>query len=209
MNTASRASAHYVISRDGTIENLVPDEDAAWHVRREAIHQTTPQWNFRSIGIELTDDRMENGWMTDEEYRKLLLLTKVLIQRWGIPIDRKHIKMHSELDAKTDPKGWTDISMEHFIADVKQLFQEDEVIDYSLMEQSTFQAMAKAKGADVRAEWIKKNPGKNIYEDFCKKFFFRDANGGLLYKTATASTWINDMATFYILGGVDGQWTQL
>ncbi len=142
-NTASRASAHYVIGRDGTIATLVPDEDAAWHVRREATHQVNPPWNARSIGIELVDDQMENGWMTDQQYGKLVLLVKVLVQRWGIPLNRDRIKMHKELDAKSDPKGWTDVTINHLIDDVSKLI--NPIIEDEEMTPEQFKAINDAQ----------------------------------------------------------------
>jgi hypothetical protein len=117
-STKSQASAHYIIGRDGQIANMVPEEDAAWHVRRNATGQVFPYWNARSIGIELVDDQMSEGWLTEEQGRKLILLVGQIIRRWDIPLNRDRIKMHYEIDAKSDPHGWTNDTMERFLSDV-------------------------------------------------------------------------------------------
>jgi N-acetylmuramoyl-L-alanine amidase CwlA len=109
-STRSKASAHYVIGRDGTIANLVPEDDAAWHCG------TTALANWRSIGIELVDDGIKDAsWFTEEQHYKLNILLGQIIRRWDIPVDRNHIKMHKEIKAKGDPVGWTNYSMAVFV----------------------------------------------------------------------------------------------
>lgn len=57
----ARASAHYVVTRQGDIYQLVPDYEKAWHAGRGAfdvnkdgtISAAERLWNDRSIGIEL------------------------------------------------------------------------------------------------------------------------------------------------------------
>ena len=44
----ARASAHYVIERDGAVWQCVPLDRAAWHV-------ATTGWNGRSVGIEIAN----------------------------------------------------------------------------------------------------------------------------------------------------------
>jgi hypothetical protein len=117
-NPTSKASAHYVLSRDGIVATLVPEEYAAWHVRYEATGQASPRWNARSIGIELVDDKMEDGWMTQVQYDKLVMLISQIVVRWNIPITRERIKMHKEIDAKSDPKGWTESTINKLLSDI-------------------------------------------------------------------------------------------
>jgi N-acetylmuramoyl-L-alanine amidase len=53
-NTASRASAHYIIGRDGTVVQMVREGDEAWHAG-ESSWNGRADCNRRSIGIELVN----------------------------------------------------------------------------------------------------------------------------------------------------------
>lgn len=53
-NPVSRASAHYLISRDGKIIQMVLDEDTAWHAGKSSFNGRQRVNNF-SIGIELVN----------------------------------------------------------------------------------------------------------------------------------------------------------
>jgi N-acetylmuramoyl-L-alanine amidase-like protein/Big-like domain-containing protein len=82
-------SAHFVVSRDGQIVQLVPVTDVAWHAGNS-------WWNLHSIGIE------HEGWAgrrayTMREYRASAQLVAYLAHRWGIPLDRRHIIGHDEV----------------------------------------------------------------------------------------------------------------
>ena len=96
-NRASQVSSHYVVrSSDGQITQMVEEEDVAWHARN---------WNSRSIGIEHEGFVAEARWFTDAMYRRSAALTRDICQRWGIAMNRTHIKGHVELSGNdhTDP----------------------------------------------------------------------------------------------------------
>lgn len=84
------ASAHFVVSREGQVVQLVPVTDVAWHAGNS-------YWNLHSIGIE------HEGWAgrrdsyTPAEYRASAELVAYLAHRWGIPLDRRHIIGHSQV----------------------------------------------------------------------------------------------------------------
>lgn len=173
-NTASRASAHYVISRKGEVAQIVPEEETAWHVRANATHQVNPQWNFRSIGIELVDDQHEDGWLTDPQYKALIEVMAGIVQRWGVPLDRGHVKMHMELDAKTDPKGWNDWIIDHLLEDVIKYLnpEEDELTaeQFTELKQTIARSSARValqvkfgKGQKIKA--FKKKSGAAVYRN--------------------------------------------
>jgi len=81
-----RVSAHFVIDRDGTVFQLLPVEDTAWHA--SAV-------NSRSVGIE---HAAQPGLLpcTEEQYKASAALVSWLCNLLGIPCDRLHVKGHSE-----------------------------------------------------------------------------------------------------------------
>lgn len=81
-----KVSAHYIVSRDGTITQLVKDEDRAWHIKGE---------NSNTIGIEHEGFAHRNTW-TPAQYRASARLTRYLCDAYGIPPDRQHIRGHAE-----------------------------------------------------------------------------------------------------------------
>ena len=108
-NQASKASAHYVISRAGEIVQLVADENSAWH----SGGLNKPNWplydgvnpNRYTIGIEHEGykDQGGNGDLTEEQYQATLWLHKQLISKHGIPVDRDHIIGHYRIDSVNRP----------------------------------------------------------------------------------------------------------
>ena len=108
-NPASKASAHYVISRSGEIVQLVADENSAWH----AGGINKPNWplydgvnpNRYTIGIEHEGykDQGGNGDLTEEQYQATLWLHRQLVARHGIPVERDHIIGHYRIDSVNRP----------------------------------------------------------------------------------------------------------
>lgn len=87
---ASDASANYVVGRDGSIVQLIPLPDIAWHTGNSL-------YNSESVGIEhvgITDDP---AGFTLAEYRASARLAAWLCRRSLLPVDRKHIIGHSEV----------------------------------------------------------------------------------------------------------------
>jgi N-acetyl-anhydromuramyl-L-alanine amidase AmpD len=86
----SEASSNYVVGRDGSIVQLIPLPDVAWHTGNKL-------YNEESVGIEhvgITDDP---GGFTLAEYRASAKLAAWLCRRSLLPVDRKHIIGHSEV----------------------------------------------------------------------------------------------------------------
>jgi hypothetical protein len=86
----SEASAHYVVSRDGQIVQLVPLHDIAWHSGNRAV-------NAHSIGIEHIGETGDPAGFTAAEYRASAHLVAWLVRRYRIPVDRRHIIGHDEV----------------------------------------------------------------------------------------------------------------
>ncbi|HEY8378129.1 MAG TPA: peptidoglycan recognition family protein [Nannocystis sp.] len=101
-NPQAKVSTHYIMrSIDGEVTQMVLDKDKAWHVGSS---------NAVSLGIEhegYVDD--PNKWYTWETYVSSARLTRWLLIRHGMPIDRDHVVGHVELpnQTHTDPgPGW-------------------------------------------------------------------------------------------------------
>jgi N-acetyl-anhydromuramyl-L-alanine amidase AmpD len=92
----SHASAHYVISRTGSIVQLVHLSDIAWHAGNWKV-------NCHSIGIEHVGDTYDPAGFTDDEYRSSARLVAWLVRRYGIPVDRQHIIGHSQVPDPNHP----------------------------------------------------------------------------------------------------------
>lgn len=100
-NRRANVSAHYIVSHSGRITQMVREQDVAWHAG-------TSNMNGRSIGIENEGYASRNRW-TNAQYQKLAELTRSLCQRYGIPMDRRHIVGHSEVRrGKVDPGRFFD-----------------------------------------------------------------------------------------------------
>jgi N-acetyl-anhydromuramyl-L-alanine amidase AmpD len=84
------ASAHYVVSREGEVVQLVSPRDVAWHAGNKRM-------NERSIGIEHEGFTYEQGSITDRELDASARLVGYLARRWGIPVDRKHVIGHDRV----------------------------------------------------------------------------------------------------------------
>ena len=95
-NPQSHVSAHYAVSRDGDVVQMVARKDIAWHAGNHVV-------NAESIGVEhegMTDD--PSGF-TDAEYRASARLVAWLVRFYDIPVDRQHIIGHSDVPDPSDP----------------------------------------------------------------------------------------------------------
>ena len=95
----SHASAHYVISRDGSIVQLVHLSDIAWHAGNRKV-------NEHSIGIEHVGETYDPAGFTNEQYRSSARLVAWLVRRYGIPVDREHIIGHYQVPDPNNPGAY-------------------------------------------------------------------------------------------------------
>ncbi|WP_241484022.1 N-acetylmuramoyl-L-alanine amidase [Ruegeria sp. ANG-R] len=93
-------SAHYLIGSDGTLWQLVREEDRAWHAGAGEWHGQT-DINSRSLGIEL-DNRGDHPF-SEVQMAKLEQLLKDIMGRWSIA--PKGVIGHSDMapGRKFDP----------------------------------------------------------------------------------------------------------
>ncbi|NLJ71636.1 MAG: N-acetylmuramoyl-L-alanine amidase [Syntrophomonadaceae bacterium] len=122
-NPVAKASAHYLVTRDGKVIQMVNDSDTAWH----AGFVNRPSWklydgtnpNAYTLGIE--HENIGGGLLTEVQYEATLWLHKYLIDKYNIPVDRNHIIGHFEIDAinrPNDPGSY--FPWERLIADLKE-----------------------------------------------------------------------------------------
>jgi N-acetyl-anhydromuramyl-L-alanine amidase AmpD len=93
-NHRSHGSSHYVISRGGDIVQLVSTSDVAWHAGNRWV-------NRHSIGIE-HEGFTRRGGFTKAQYEASARLVAWLAARANMPLDRRHVIGHNEVD---DPSG--------------------------------------------------------------------------------------------------------
>ena len=103
-NPESRVSAHYVVSEDGTITHMVPEEKRAWHAGR-SYWRGTVDINSASVGIEIVNPGHEFGYrpFPDEQIDSVIRLVHGIKDRYQIT--RGNIVGHSDIapQRKQDP----------------------------------------------------------------------------------------------------------
>jgi len=108
-NPAAKASAHYIVTRDGQIIQLVADINSAWH----AGGVNKSNWplydgvnpNRRTIGIEHEGytGAGAGGDLTEAQYQATLWLHRQLIAKHNILVDKDHIIGHYRIDSVNRP----------------------------------------------------------------------------------------------------------
>lgn len=94
-NPAAQSSAHYVVDPNGSVVQMLRDQDIGWHAGNWSVNQT-------SIGIEQAGFTYRDD-VSDAQLRGLAALTAWLCDQYGIPKDRAHIIGHSEVPNPNDP----------------------------------------------------------------------------------------------------------
>lgn len=96
-----QVSAHFVIRRDGEVEQYVPVHKRAWHAGVSSFEGREGCNDF-SIGIEL--EGTDHSSFSKKQYSALIALTKAIQQLYP-QITRQRIVGHSDIapGRKTDP----------------------------------------------------------------------------------------------------------
>jgi len=115
----AHTSAHFGISVDGEIARYVLEHDTAWH----AGH---PDFNARSLGIELEGHASDKDAFTDKMLDALVELADDLCANWNIPRDRAHIIGHCEVP---DPRHPGSFGGAHHHTDPGKFFPWDRLMD--------------------------------------------------------------------------------
>ena len=88
-NPASQVSAHYGVSGN-TVYQWVKEDAVAYHAGVYSVNQ-------ESIGIE--HDATTEHLASEDTYKTSIQLVAEICKRYNIPIDREHIRKHSEFKA--------------------------------------------------------------------------------------------------------------
>lgn len=100
----AKVSAHYLISRDGEVTRLVPDERRAWHAGL-SYWRGIRDVNSASVGIELDHPGHKFGYgpFPDAQFEALVPLLARIVKAHGIP--RANVVGHSDVapTRKIDP----------------------------------------------------------------------------------------------------------
>lgn len=116
--SSTSVSAHYIISREGVIVNLVPVQYCAWHAGRVFSNMKNYS-NDNSIGIELHYTPGEDKNLPKQK-AALTDLCKYLMDTYpvvGIKTHREIAKPHGR---KIDPSNYTDEEFEVWRASLQQ-----------------------------------------------------------------------------------------
>lgn len=99
-----KVSAHYVVDEDGTVYNLVAEENRAWHAG-VSFWRGAANINQRSIGIEIVNPGHEFGYHPFPviQMKKVAWLCKEVLSRHPIP--PRNVVGHSDIapERKQDP----------------------------------------------------------------------------------------------------------
>ena len=95
-NPRARASANFVVSRDGAVTQMVPTWAVAWHAGNGYV-------NAHSLGIEHEGFTNVRWTVTDAEYRGSAQLVAQLVRRYRIPLDRTHVIGHNQVPDPNHP----------------------------------------------------------------------------------------------------------
>lgn len=113
-NPAASVSAHYMVRKDGVVQQFVRELDTAWHAGRvdhptaELVKLRAPaNPNGYSIGVEHEGNGHEE--LTDPQRRASIELIQDICMRRDIPQNRRHIIGHREIFSKKTCPGAIDV----------------------------------------------------------------------------------------------------
>ena len=103
-NIRSEVSSHYLITRNGVINVMVPDLYVAWHAGK-STWKSFKSLNKNSIGIEISNPGHENTYVnfSKKQIQSILYLSKSLIKKYKIK--SSNVLGHSDIAPfrKKDP----------------------------------------------------------------------------------------------------------
>lgn len=99
------ASSHYVIDADGTVYQMVPTKDIAWHAGNWSM-------NMHSIGIEHVGFSADSHSFTPAMYKSSTELVKYLTDKFHIPRDRGHIIGHDNVPGASSAASVTSMHVD-------------------------------------------------------------------------------------------------
>jgi N-acetyl-anhydromuramyl-L-alanine amidase AmpD len=172
-NPKAQASAHYLVTRDGRILQLVKDGDTAWH----AGIVNKPNWklydgtnpNRYTIGIE--HEGFPNEPLTEIQYQATLWLHRQLVAKHGIPVDNDHIIGHYRIDSIRRPNcPGPKFPWDRLFEDLKGKGEDEDVIKTKvLFEGMELEGFIKDKTTYVEIRKLCEALGLKVYWNDKKK----------------------------------------
>lgn len=112
----SQVSAHYLVRKDGRIDQFVDESDEAYHAGR-VDHPVAPlvlaregiNPNWYSVGIEHEGDGLTD--LTPEQRKSSIALIRDIASRHSIPLNRTHIVGHHEIYSLKKCPGAIDVDL--------------------------------------------------------------------------------------------------
>ncbi len=153
-----QTSATYGVAND-VVHQYVKEEDTAYHAGNWG-------WNLKSIGIE--HEGSPDAPITDKTYQTSARLISDIASRYGIPLDRDHIKMHREIIATQCP-GTLDI--DRLIAMVKNPTAQGGATDMNPRQlvESLYDLLVGARPAEdvlaSKAQYVADNGPQQVIKD--------------------------------------------
>jgi hypothetical protein len=95
-NPSAQGSAHFVVSQQGQVTQMVAEHDIAWHAGNW-------DYNTRAIGIEHEGFASCTDCYTQAEYNASAQIIASICSRWGVPLDRNHVIGHAEVPDPFNP----------------------------------------------------------------------------------------------------------
>lgn len=114
-----RVSAHFGVAKDGRIWQWVHTEDTAWANGVDNLPDTTIGWiadkvvkqgvNPNTLTVSIEHEGKPGDAVTQAQYEATVWLHKLLIAKYGIPVDRDHIIGHYQINSidKADCPKWS------------------------------------------------------------------------------------------------------
>lgn len=131
-NPDAEVSAHYMVRKDGGIEQFVDEDDKAFHAGQPvrptaALVLERAPWtpNSWAIGVEHESSGREE--LTDAQRAASYELIADIVRRRAIPVDRDHIIAHREVKASKTCPGAIDV--DRIVYDVAELLRTDATND--------------------------------------------------------------------------------
>lgn len=108
VDPSAKASAHYMISREGEIVQLVLDCNVAWHAGVSELDGEKHVNNF-SVGIELIGNTCEKP-LTEAQWDAMVWLVKRLMEKYGVDasrvVDHRRVSPGRKVDLDPENFDW-------------------------------------------------------------------------------------------------------
>lgn len=138
-------SAHYGISRDGTVHQYISEDDTAYHAG---------DWKTNQVSIGIEHEDLGKDDFTDVEYQTSAALIRDICQRYDLPINSSTIRPHHDFTATACPGS---LDIDHLINLANEGGDEMPIPDADNYFNRYRKAMQYIRGRDMSRDEFKKN----------------------------------------------------